>query len=206
MPAPTNPTIYHITAVSNLPSIISCGRLWSDSQRIKQGFVNTNIGYSHIKQRRLVKPVTASVCGCLGDYVPFYFCNRSVMLYVISLGHADFKAQQHEVIHLVSAFDRVVASGRPWAFTRVNASAAYGVSFFDSPEHFDTVDWDAMPLRDWRGCREQRQAEFLVHDWFPWTCVTQIGVHNQRIRGQVLQILAGADHKPAVTVEPSWYY
>lgn len=206
MPVPTNPTIYHITAIGNLQSIVQCGRLWSDAQRIQQGFASTNIGFSHIKERRLKKPVTASVRGLLGDYVPFYFCNRSVMLYVIFKGHSDCKATQDEVIHLVSSFDDVVASGRPWAFTKGNASAAYGVVFFDNTEHFDTIDWDSMPRVWWQECREERQAEFLVHDWFPWTCVTHIGVHNRRVRDQALKILADSAHKPPVIVEPSWYY
>lgn len=49
--------IFHITHLENLPSIIAENCLWSDAQRIRQGFECTNIGYSHIKERRLKRPV-----------------------------------------------------------------------------------------------------------------------------------------------------
>ena len=52
----TDHPIYHITHVENLASIIEADRLWCDAQRIAKGLANTNIGYSHIKQRRFGIP------------------------------------------------------------------------------------------------------------------------------------------------------
>jgi ssDNA thymidine ADP-ribosyltransferase DarT-like protein len=60
------------------------GRLWCDVQRISRNLVNTNIGYSHIKERRMRHPVTVAAGGTLGNHVPFNFCQRSVMLYVVA--------------------------------------------------------------------------------------------------------------------------
>ncbi len=80
--------IYHITHVDNLVSILQHGCLWSDAQRIKKRIVNTNIGHSHIKQRRLTRPVPVAVKGFLGEYVPFNFCNRSVMLCALLWGRS----------------------------------------------------------------------------------------------------------------------
>jgi hypothetical protein len=40
---------------------------------------------------------------CVGEYVPFYFCPRSVMLYVINKGnHLDlqFRDGQSGIVHL----------------------------------------------------------------------------------------------------------
>ncbi len=82
----TDHPIYHITHIDNLVSIVAAQALWSDAQRIRQGFVSANIGYSHIKERRLRRPITVSAGGMLGDYVPFNFCPRSIMLYVVSKG------------------------------------------------------------------------------------------------------------------------
>lgn len=56
--------ISHITHFDNLDSILSQGCLWSDAKRIELGLINQNIGYRHIKQRRLVRPV--SVIHCIG--------------------------------------------------------------------------------------------------------------------------------------------
>ena len=75
--------IFHITHISNLPSIIAAGCLMSDSHRRHGHFGCTNIGYMHIKDRRMRRSVPVSAKGSLGDYVPFNFCPRSVMLYAI---------------------------------------------------------------------------------------------------------------------------
>ena len=83
---PTNPAIFHITHVKNLPNILRDGGLCSDSERIRRGLTTTNIGHKHIRDRRLKRPVPVAAGGTLGDYVPFYFCSRSVMLYPIYLG------------------------------------------------------------------------------------------------------------------------
>lgn len=116
----SNKKIFHITHVDNLIGIIASGCLWCDAQRLAQGFDSTNIGYSHIKARRMAHAVTVSEGGTLGNYVPFNFCPRSVMLYVVSIGHENYDQGQTPIIHLVSSVDTIVASGRPWAFTGIN--------------------------------------------------------------------------------------
>lgn len=66
-----------------------------------------------------------------------------------------------------------------------------------------------MPLRYWAGdsnTKEKRQAEFLVHDYFPWECFHLIGTHNRQIATRVEEILSAAAHRPRVSVEPGWYY
>ncbi|MEJ1385342.1 MAG: DUF4433 domain-containing protein [Candidatus Sedimenticola sp. (ex Thyasira tokunagai)] len=201
-------SIYHITHVDNLASIIAAGALWSDAQRIQQGFASANIGYSHIKARRLRRPITVSAGGMLGDYVPFNFCPRSIMLYVVSQGHADYAAGQQPIIHLVSSIDTIVASARPWAFTDIHADLGYA-SQFDSLDSLDEVDWDVMPVRQWGGdseLKEKRQAEFLVHDWCPWNAIVEIGVINDAVAAKVHAALATAAHKPNVVVHRDWYY
>ena len=49
---------------------------------------------------------------CVGDCVPFYFCPRSVMLYVISMrNHAELSYQggQEPIVHLEADLYDVVA-------------------------------------------------------------------------------------------------
>jgi hypothetical protein len=156
--------IYHITHVDNLPSIVAHRCLWSDAQRIAQGIQNVNIGHSHIKQRRLTRAVPVAAKGVLGDYVPFNFCNRSVMLFPIHrnsvVGYAE---GQEPIVHLVSSIETARASGKPWAFTDRHADVAYA-RYFDDLSHLAEVDWSVMPLIYWSGVKEERQAEFLVHD------------------------------------------
>ncbi len=203
---PQNPRIFHITHVENIPSIIAHGCLWSDSQRIGQNLLTANIGYSHIKQRRLNRPVTTGFGGKLGDYVPFNFCSRSVMLYVVSQGHVDYVGGQDDVVHLVSSVDTAIGLGKPWAFTDQHADLAYA-TYFDSVAQLDEVDWTVMPLTQWGGndeIRAKRQAEFLVYESFPWSAVESIGVKNAAVAAKVRALLSSG--APPVTVQPGWYY
>ena len=58
----------------------------------------------------------------------------------------------------------------------------------------------------WSEVKEERQAEFLVYDSFPWKSVEKIGVLNQEIADKVLELIKDSPHKPDVKVERSWYY
>jgi ssDNA thymidine ADP-ribosyltransferase, DarT len=204
----TDHAIYHITHADNLANILHEDRLWCDAQRIARNLNSTNIGYSHIKARRMRHPVSVAAGGMLGDYVPFNFCPRSVMLYVVSQGHENYAEGQHPIVHLVSTIRRVRATGRPWFFTDRHADLGYAGQF-DDLARLDEVDWDVMPVRQWGGnteLKEKRQAEFLVHDWCPWPAIEVIGVMDQVIAARVQAVLAGAAHRPRVEVHRDWYY
>ena len=84
---PTEPKIYHIVHVDRLPSIISDGCLWSDAEARKRRIGGTTIGMGNIKQRRINIQLTSHSGLRVGDCVPFYFCPRSVMLYVIHMSN-----------------------------------------------------------------------------------------------------------------------
>ncbi len=202
-----NHPIFHITHADNLPGIIGMGRLWCDAQREAQGFNSTSIGYSHIKARRLRHPVTVVAGGNLGDYVPFNFCPRSVMLYVIYCGHEDYRGGQESIVHLVSSVQAIVGSGRPWAFTDRHADLGYARQF-DSLDKLDEVDWSIMNRTYWNESeiKEKRQAEFLVHNWCPWTVIENIAVYDASVKVRVLDVLKTADHRPAVEIRREWYY
>ena len=56
---PDQTVIFHITDVSNLGSILDEGRLLSDSVMAERG--TEEIGYGHIKQRRLTDRLRGAV-------------------------------------------------------------------------------------------------------------------------------------------------
>ncbi len=210
---PVDPAIYHITHVDNLPSILASAGLLSDAARRQGRFTARNIGYLHIKNRRMARQVcrvsgdAVAAGGVLGDYVPFNFCFRSVMLHRVSIGHRDHSGGDGEVVHLLSTVQGAVRAGRPFAFTDRHAELAYA-EYFDDLSDLVHVPWEVMPLTYWPHVREQRQAEFLVHEFFPWTGVTRIVAKSQAVAARVSSTLAaaGASHLPAVAVNPQWYY
>src|ERR1700687_1641277 len=111
MPVPTPPLIYHITHVDNLPQILADGGLLSDRTMANRGGPSCPVGMSSIKQRRLTLPVTCHDGDFVGDYVPFYFCPRSVMLYLIYMrNHPDlaYRGGQDPIVHLEANVEEVV--------------------------------------------------------------------------------------------------
>jgi hypothetical protein len=143
--------------------------------------------------------------GMLGDYVPFNFCPRSVMLLAVHGGHKDYAGGQGEVVHLVSNISRAIGVGHPWAFTDRHAELAHAL-YYDDLQRLSEVRWDVMPLTWWGAVKEERQAEFLVHGFFPWTCVNEIVVATDATAQSARHILAGAACQPPVVVRPDWYY
>jgi hypothetical protein len=204
--SPDKYSMSHITHINNLPGIIRADCLMSDARRRRGEFECTNIGHMNIKDRRMVRAVP--VGGVLGDYVPFNFCVRSVMLCAIYYKKvAGYEGNQHQVIHLCSTVGDAVRSGRRWTFTDRHAELCYA-KFFDDLADLSRIDWKVMPLRSWgvKEIKETRQAEFLVHDSFPWPCVRWIGVHNSSVKELVTDALSGTSHQPTILIKPEWYY
>lgn len=204
--------IYHITHVNNLPDIVAAGCLWSD-RRVQEQGVNTVIGFDHIKRQRLEDiEVDCHPGTMVGDYVPFYFCPRSVMLYVIDRCNTElqYHGGQREIIHLVSTVEAAIdaAEDCPWAYSDGNAGASYTKFYADLSRMTETVDWDAVSARSWAepAVKNRKQAEFLVHDSFPWTAFHEIGVLDQAVADQVDAALRSAVHKPSTRMHSEWYY
>ena len=211
VPVPARPKIYHIAHVDNLASIIEDGCLWPDSVMVERSGAAV-IGNSEIKLDRLRLPVDCHAGTHVGDYVPFYFCPRSVMLYVISKrNHPNvaYKDGQGPVVHLMSDVREVVdwaaANGRRWAFTDINA-ANRAADFYDDLLKLVKLDWEAIAAAKWVSCRDHKMAEFLMHQGFPWELVKGIGVYSEKIGAKAISAFGNAAHRPPVKVKPNWYY
>lgn len=212
--APSRPKVYHITHVDNLARIVTDGELLCDAEMIKRGGPEVTIGFSAMKQNRLAMPVKCHPGDSVGDYVPFYFCPRSVMLYLYYANNdprLTYRGGQEPIVHLEADFYEAVAwanaEGSRWAFTLSNAGAAY-TEFRADARQLDEVDWDAVAARIWypRDTKESKQAEFLMHQSFPWALVSRIGVKTSAIRRRVEAALTESAEMPVLEVRPDWYY
>ena len=215
MPVPTNPKIYHIVHVDRLPSIIADGCLWSDGEVVRRMLPGTSIGMADIKRRRLDELELNSHPGLyVGECVPFYFCPRSIMLYLLHMSNHPglaYRGGQRPIVHLQADFNKVVewadAHRRRWAYTLSNAGS-YHFEDYCGFEHMDKIAWDAIEATDWREphIKEGKQAEFLIERSFPWSLVSFMGVHSPTIRDTVRAVMQGTGHEPVVEVAPHWYY
>lgn len=213
MNVPDNPKVYHIVHVDKLPSILTDGFLWSDGAMRGRTGVGTSIGMSTIKHRRLNENSLMSHLGLVvGDCVPFYFCPRSVMLYLI---HAksqelEYKGGQEPIVHLMTDLKKTVdwaeSNEKRWAFTLSNAGSRYFEDRADLSQ-LSEINWAAVRSQRWQGeAKEGKQAEFLIEERFPWELVQGIGVHSQAIAQQVHDVLAEFQHRPTVKIKTGWYY
>lgn len=212
---PENPKIYHITHLQNLAQIIETGKLWSDAKRIELGLNCEIVGMSAIKKRRLEDlPVKCHPATMVGEYVPFYFCPRSIMLFILDMGnHIDvtYRGGQARIIHLEADLKETVewanSRERQWAFSDCNAGAHYAM-FFNTLGKLNKINWEAVEATDFRhpAVKEGKQAEFLIFKSFPWKLIDRIGVINTAIQEQVGNILSSATHKPIVSIERTWYF
>jgi hypothetical protein len=215
MAIPERPKIYHITHIQNLANIIEQGVIWSDAKRIELGIDCELVGMSSIKKRRLEKLIVKCHPPTkVGEYVPFYFCPRSIMLYLIYMAnHPElaYRGGQGPILHLVADVQDVVAwaetNGRRWAFSASNAGAGY-TNFFSRLDQLVNVNWDAVEATDFRDAdvKEGKQAEFLLHESFPWSLVESIGVHDAAVARAVIQQLDGLSHQPPIAIQRGWYY
>ncbi len=215
MTVPVQPKIYHITHVENLAQLASNGWLLSDARRLQQNLACRVVGMSTIKRRRLEQNEVSCHPGTkVGQYAPFYFCPRSIMLYILHMGNhpdLDYTEGQRPIVHLQADLAQTIEwanrSGVKWAFSDRNAGGTV-VQYFNRWEDLNKVNWPAIEATDFRDAfiKEGKQAEFLLYDTFPWELVEKIGVRDLGIAGQVQAAIARAGHRPSVSVEPGWYY
>lgn len=210
---PQNPKIYHIVHVDRLASIVASKGLLCDAVMEKHSDIGTNIGLKNIKSRRLNECALQSHSGLfVGQCVPFYFCPRSVMLYMYHMNNdpnLTYKGGQGPIVHLAADLHEVVNWANQneirWAFTLSNAGSSY---FEDRAEleKLDELDWQVIAANMWSGKQDRKQAEFLIEHSFPWELVSRIGVKSQEVYSQVNMILQDAEHTPHSEIKPNWYY
>lgn len=212
MSAPAEPKIYHIVHMDRLASIVEDKYLWCDAVARQRFSPGTGIGINSIKQERSTRPLSSHQGLCVGECVPFYFCPRSVMLYMIWRGNDDrlsYRGGQDLIIHLEADLHQAVAwaeqQGLRWAFTLSNAASGYFEDRCDLAQ-LEDIDWNAVEARYWRDCKEQKQAEFLIERQFPWEEFSRIGMRSVGVFEQVRRTLQVAEHKPLVEIKPEWYY
>ncbi len=211
MAAQSNTKLYHIVHVDPLRSIIRSGEIWCGAQVRRSKLPGTAVGTSSIKERRLTTRLTSHPGLAVGECVPFYFCPRSVMLYVIrEANHPElaFRGGQDEILHLEAEMNETVAWAeerrRRWAFTLSNAGSRY---FEDRADLacLTEIDWEAVRATNWSARREGKQAEFLVERSVAWNLIRRIGCTEAAWR-KAAATVENDSHRSEGAARPDWYY
>lgn len=212
MEQPRDPFLYHLTHIDNLPSILADGGLWSDAEMASRGAGHAVVGLRNIKDRRLTKRIGGHEGLTVGQCVPFYFCSRSVMLFLLHRGNqVPYDGGQEPLLHLVTRVGKVVewarCSGKRWAFSLTNAAASYAAFRTDLGD-LAQVHWDAVGTNDWRDpvVKDGKQAEFLVEQFVPFDLIGCIGARSEDVRRRAEACLTDYARRLPVVVKPNWYY
>ena len=212
---PENPKIYHITHIKNLESLLNDEVIWSDAKRLELGLDCEIVGMREIKRSRLEECEVKCHPGTMvGEYVPFNFCPRSVMLFILHRGNhpdIDYHEGQEPMLHLQADLETAISwatcNNVSWAYSDINARTRYAQFYNDPKQINNIIHWSDVQATYWReaAIQEYKQAEFLMYESFPWELVEKFGVCNRRIRDQVIEKL-GNRALPKVSIERDWYY
>lgn len=111
----------------------------------------------------------------------------------------------------MASLPSIKAAKRPWLFTDKHAVLAYA-DFFKEEQDLKRIDWPLMKATYWNQTQDdpdrpsRRQAEFLVHEFVPWTSIESIGVIDANRKREVEALMPTAEHKPQVVIKRDWYY
>ena len=194
------------------------GFLWSDAEARRRKIPGKPIGMEEIKERRLKTSLGSHPGLTVGSCVPFYFCPRPIMLYLLHRRNhpgVAYLGGQEPIVHLVAEVHTAVTWAKEnklrWAFTLSNAGSNYFEDRSDL-DRLDEIDWVAVKAAKWGGrgvdplIKEGKQAEFLVERCFSWSLVHGIGVQSDAVGRDVIGMLPGRGHSPRVKIFPMWYY
>jgi hypothetical protein len=204
--------ILRILHIDNLPGVLTTGGIWAPNHLPAGTPQSANITHADIVARRAQKVVPVGPRGTLHDYVPFYFGARSPMLLANHSGNVPTNPNgQRVIVYLVAHAEEVVQAGHRWVYTDGHAEMGL-TAFFDDLARLPGLDWESINAIRWGGPnvhpdrKRRKQAEFLVHQFFPWNLVRSMVVLDGRMQAQAQGILAHAGRVVPVAVQPAWYY
>ncbi len=212
MPVPDTVKIFRIIHIDNLEICLTRGGLYAPNNIPDDGLEYRTI---HNEEIQDVRHRFAIPCGpgeTVHDYVAFYFGPRSPMLLQLHTGRVEgYTEGQEPIIYLVSNVENIINRNLNFVF-----SDGHGIAFFtewfDDLSNLDTLDWNVIYANQWSDTLEdmdrqrRKQAEFLVHQFFPFETITEIGVINNIMRNRVRQILDNHANNTPVNIHSEWYY
>jgi hypothetical protein len=209
MKAPDTIWLYRITHRDNLSHILQYGICQKDHPDAKPDY--KVIGHKDIIGKRTDHLVKIDGYGNIGDYVPFYFTPKSIMLYNILTGYGVPKVPPGEIIFIATTVSKVASCGNRYFFTDGQANTSIS-RHLHQLQDLDKVDWEVINSGDFKKSmadidRPRRyQAEFLVESHVPVNCIEAIVAYNESGATFVKKELARTDLLTPVYIKNSFYF
>lgn len=178
---------YRITHRDNLAHILQYGMVSKNHVNADPNFVAIgNIEIIDVRSTTLVK---LTGYGAVGDYIPFYFTPRSIMLLNIVSGYYSPKVPQRskEELIVIRCYITALIQDKQWFFTDGQANDEE-TNHYSNLVDLNKIDWKCIQNSDFTKSdgdydRQRRyQAEFLVYDSVSISCVESICVYSDNMR------------------------
>jgi ssDNA thymidine ADP-ribosyltransferase DarT-like protein len=208
--------VWHFTHIDNLSAIVGEGALLCD-RKARASALTIEVGDTSIKESRRRRVVPVAPGGTVGDYVPFYFAQRSPMMFRIACDCRDriegrYQDGDRPLVYLTVRMSAILDSGRPWVATDGNARTTISRFSTDPRELVDMIDWPLMEAKMWRATEEdpdrerRRAAELLVRDRVPLAMIHGAAAYSEDYAARVRAALGDHPLAARVIVRPDWYY
>jgi ssDNA thymidine ADP-ribosyltransferase, DarT len=162
------------------------------------------VDISAVDNRELRREVRAGEgAEAVAGFVPFFLVPNALLWERMRDSEADYRLA--EAAHSIPAADFVVLVSTVRA-AGDGAVLADGDAA-DPATRFSLIAESAgrMPRRLYDEEDAMREAEFLVPREFPVSAVTLVGVANDKVRGQVRELLTSHGFSQKVSVYPPWF-
>ncbi|MHA4893313.1 type II toxin-antitoxin system toxin DNA ADP-ribosyl transferase DarT [Pedobacter sp. PWIIR3] len=202
---------YRIIHRDNLIHLLKHGLVSKHHKNADPDF--TAIGNLEIIDVRSATPVRIAGYGNIGDYVPFYYTTRSMMLYNIVTGYYAPKVPKRAKSEIIAVrcLIKNLAELPKWFFTDGQAND-------DNSEHYrdlnlmKQIDWACIHGEDFTKSaadydkQRRYQAEFLVHHEVPLDHIEAICVYDQTTDKWVKEEINKAGLKIPVYIHKHYFF
>lgn len=214
---PSQLSVYHFLHIDNLASVFASGFLYSDGYIRDHGMSSVCVAMNRLKERRLAIEIPLFDDLKVGYCVPFYFCTKSVMFYVIFKADSPdlaYKGGQEPIVYLRFDFNSVWEWAMRLNLRRVltsgNASAAHAEAYLEK-DAVCGLDWDAIRETQWGGddlIQHRKAAELLVEERVSAGLIAEIGVIGEPRRQQAEGIVSQYPQfsQIPINVRREWYF
>ncbi|EJL71281.1 type II toxin-antitoxin system toxin DNA ADP-ribosyl transferase DarT [Chryseobacterium populi] len=202
---------YRITHISNLSLLLQNGIVNKHHPNASQNYVD--IGNPEIIDVRSAMPVKISNYGMIGDYVPFYFTPKSMMLFNIITGYRHplvLKRNRSEIL-VIRCLINDLATLSQWFFTDGQGNDMAS-NHYNNLTNLEKIDWQSIQNSDFSKTdgdydRPRRyQAEFLIFEQVPLIKIESLNVYNKHSADIVTNILNQYNINLAVNIQPQYFF
>jgi hypothetical protein len=202
---------YRITHRENLVHLLTNGLVNKSHIKASPDFLP--IGNLEIIDVRGSTEVKILGYGYIGDYIPFYFTSRSIMLFNILTGYYAPKvsARTKDELIVIRCLVSELAKLPRWFFTDGQANDGETIHYNDL-DAINMIDWDCIHQSNFKKSdgdydRPRRyQAEFLVHNEVPIEYIDSICVYNDTMKTWAEEEIKNKGFKIPVVTQKAYFF